>query len=380
MFEPSRLGLARRRRGITKTELASLVNVNLRSITAYEGAENPPSPEVVARLARALGFPIEFFYSSQVELIRPTRASFRAISGMAAKQRNVVLGAASFAFEVADWISARFELPTFEAPDLRSSEPEVAAVAIRAAWGLGDRPIKNMIHLLESRGVRIFSLVEEGRDIDAFSIWHAGKPYIFLNTMKTPERSRFDAAHELGHLVLHRHGSPQVLLHKHDESESDAGSTAEVPSRGREAEYEANAFAAALLMPKGSVEAANIRMPTVETLIKAKRNWNVSVSALAHRLYQTKQISDWTYHSLFRQLSEQGYRTTEPNGVERETSQLLLKVFETLAKDGVGVENLAADLLLPVEEIEKLLFGLVTTRFSKTGKAIPTGWSVVSTN
>ena len=32
------------------------------------------------------------------------------------------------------------------------------------------------------------------------------KTYYFLNISKTAERCRFDAAHELAHLVMHRHG------------------------------------------------------------------------------------------------------------------------------------------------------------------------------
>jgi len=54
----------------------------------------------------------------------------------------------------------------------------------------------------------------------------------FLNTLKQSERGRFDAGHELGHLVLHQHGSP---------------------NGGQEIERAANDFAAAFLMPRSSV-------------------------------------------------------------------------------------------------------------------------------
>ena len=33
--------------------------------------------------------------------------------------------------------------------------------------------------------------------MDAYSFWRRGVPYVFLNTMKSAERSRMDAAHEL---------------------------------------------------------------------------------------------------------------------------------------------------------------------------------------
>jgi hypothetical protein len=56
----------------------------------------------------------------------------------------------------------------------------------------------------------VFSLALDAAEVDAFSMWRQSTPYVFLNTKKSAEHGRFDAAHELGHLVLHRHGSPRV--------------------------------------------------------------------------------------------------------------------------------------------------------------------------
>lgn len=104
--------------------------------------------------------------------------------------------------------------------------------------------------------------------------------FVFLNTKKSAEHGRFDAAHELGHLVLHRHGSPQ----------------------GREAEQEANAFASAFLMPRASLLAQAPHIPTLEHLIKLKKIWSVSVAALTYRLHTVGAISDWHYQTLFVEL------------------------------------------------------------------------------
>lgn len=83
-------------------------------------------------------------------------------------------------------------------------------MTIRNHWGIGERPIGNMVHLLEAKGVRVFSLTERSRRIDAYSLWLEGIPFVFLNTMKTAEHGRTDAAHELGHLLMHRHGAPRT--------------------------------------------------------------------------------------------------------------------------------------------------------------------------
>jgi len=209
-FNPSRLTLARKRRGLTMTRLAELIRVEPRSVSAYENGEFAPDPERRALLARVLRFPESFFEGDDLEELSPDAASFRAMSKMTASKRDIALGAGAIALLLNDWIEERFELPEASLPDLsKEGGPEAAAATVRQVWSLGELPIKNMVHLLESRGVRVLSLAIDAREVDAFSMWHDSKPFIFVNTMKSAEHSRFDAAHELGHLVLHRHGEPQ---------------------------------------------------------------------------------------------------------------------------------------------------------------------------
>jgi Zn-dependent peptidase ImmA (M78 family) len=155
--------------------------------------------------------------------------------------------------------------------------------------------------------------------------------------MKSGERGRFDAAHELGHLVLHRHAAPQ----------------------GREAEHEADAFASAFLMPRGAVVAATPTYVDVDRLVRLKTNWNVSVAALAHRLHDVGLVSEWIYRSMCIEIAQRGYRTNEPNGIERETSQLLDKVFRSLRDEDITRAALARMLHIPQAELESLVFGLV---------------------
>ena len=49
-----------------------------------------------------------------------------------------------------------------------------------------------MIHLLESKGVRIASLNHTCGDIDAFCLYRDAIPYVFLNTGKSAERQPND--------------------------------------------------------------------------------------------------------------------------------------------------------------------------------------------
>ena len=179
-FNPARLTLARKRRGMTKTKLASAIGpVDLRSVTAYESGEFSPDGDRLALIAKALRFPIEFFCGDDLEVLSPDVASFRAMSKMTAGQKDMALGAGAIALLVNGWIEERFELPAANLPDLsRERSPEAAADSLRRLWGLGELPIKNTIHLLESKGVRVFSLSVDAVEVDAFSMWRGNTPYV----------------------------------------------------------------------------------------------------------------------------------------------------------------------------------------------------------
>jgi Zn-dependent peptidase ImmA (M78 family)/transcriptional regulator with XRE-family HTH domain len=346
MFNPGRLALARRRRGRTKKALADAARLSVKSISDYEHARAVPSEETVVDLGRALRFPVSFFAAPDLESPTEDNASFRALSSMTASQRDSALGAGAFAFAVCEWIEQRFDLPAVNVPTFRGLEPEAAAASVRSEWRLGVAPIRNMIHLLENAGVRVFSLAEQCRQVDAFSLWwRAAKPFVFLNTIKSAEHSRFDAAHELGHLVMHTGGT----------------------HGGRDAELEADAFASAFLMPRSSVLAEAPRFASLNGLVSLKKTWGVSVAALNRRLRDVGKLTEWHYRSLCIQIAKDGYRSTEPNGIEPERSQILEKVLCALREDSMGVTDIARDLHLLPGDVEELLFGLATV--SVTGGA-----------
>jgi Zn-dependent peptidase ImmA (M78 family)/DNA-binding XRE family transcriptional regulator len=342
MFTPSRLSLARKRRGYTMTRLAGLIDVTAKAVSDYEKGEYPPSDETMTRIAKATRFPIGFFSGVDLHEPTPDTASFRSMSRMTAGQRDAALGAGALAFMLNDWVESRFDLPAPDLPDLRDEEPEVAASVLRQHWGLGERPIKNMVHLLESKGVRVYSLAENSVEVDAFALWHSKTPFVFLNTLKSAEHGRFDAAHELGHLVLHRHSGPQIP----------------------DAEKQANTFASAFLMPRASVLALAPRTATLRNLVQLKKQWIVSVAALAYRLHSLGLLTDWHYRTLCIEIGQNGYRRTEPEGSQRERSHVLATVFAALRDEGVSKTAVADQLQIDVDELDKLVFGLMIMSLS----------------
>lgn len=340
MFNPSRLTVARKRRGMTKIRLAKSVGLHQQSITYFESGDMIPSAPTLAALGDVLHFPAEFFHGPTLDEPPIEGASFRSLKSMTAGQRDAVFAAGAIAFALSDWIAGegRFTLPNPNIPDLREFDPEDAAAYVRAEWKLGETPIKNMIHLLELKGVRVFSLAEDSTEVDAFSLWRKEIPFVFLNTLKTAEHGRMDAAHELGHLVLHRHDGP----------------------RGRDLEQEANRFASAFLMPRGSVLGSAPVTPTVRNLIQLKKNWNVSLAALVYRLRSLSLLTEWKYRSLCIDINKLGFRKTEPEGIERETSQVLRHVFTELWSERITREDVAKRLSIYQEDLDALVFEVMT--------------------
>lgn len=339
-FNPTRLDLARRRRGMTKRELAEKAGISTRVLTAYENDEKSPSELTLMKLANALEFPRDFLCGPDLDEPPPGASSFRALSNLTARQVGQAYGSGALALALDRWIHGRFQLPPVDVPKLSGLDPETCAEIVRKEWGLGEKPIGNLTHLLEAHGIRVFSLVEECAEVDAYSFWLEGTPYVFLNTMKSAEHGRMDAAHELGHLVMHwRHETP----------------------RGREIEHEAKNFASAFLMPRADVLAKSPARPTLGQMIRTKKRWKVSVAALVYRLHKLNLLSEWQYRTLFLELSQKGYRKKEPDECERETSQVLPKVFAALRQDGVTKNAVARELTIPLAELNKLIFGLVLT-------------------
>ncbi|GAB3464206.1 helix-turn-helix domain-containing protein [Azotobacter salinestris] len=351
----TRLAFARKRRKLTKKQLAEIAGISHVTLSRIDkGVTLDPSDETVSSLAKALGYPVSFFYLDDIDELKEDQVSFRSLKAMTARQTNAALASGVLGYIFNDWVSSKFNLPEPDLPDLRVEDPVSAAAAIRRHWGIGFRPIPNLIKLLEAKGVRIFTLAE-GKNVDAFSFWRDEVPYIFLNTLKSAERSRFDAAHELGHLLLHAHGY-------HD---------------GREVEREADQFASHFLVPREDLIANLPSISSLAQLVASKHRWGVSVAALARASKDADLITDWHYRELCKQIATSGFRTNEPESMPRESSILWRKVLEELWKERFTKESIAAQLSLPLDEVDSLLRGVLGGRATLERETSPPSLHVV---
>jgi Zn-dependent peptidase ImmA (M78 family)/DNA-binding XRE family transcriptional regulator len=336
-FNPQRLSIARKRRLLNQKQLSEKVGLAVHTISRCEKGITVPTDESVDIFASALNFPKPFFFGTDLDEPAAELVSFRSQKAMTAATRDAALAAGAIGFLLSDWVEQRFELLSSKLPDLHLYDAEMSARMLRQEWQLGEKPISNMVHLLESKGVRVLSLAENSKRVNAFSLWRAEKAYVFLNTMKSAENSRFDAAHELGHLVLHQDGK----------------------TTGRLAEDQANRFASAFLMPRADVLAVLPRIAYLQQIVEAKKRWKVSVAALNYRLHKLGLMTDWRYRDLCIQIAQHRFNVDEPFEIARERSVVWEKVMKTLWGEKTTQKDIAEALCLPVSEVNALIYGIL---------------------
>jgi len=306
-FVPQRLMEARLVRQKSRAELARELNLTGQAIGYYETGDRRPDMSILLRMAEVLEQPVSFFLrpSPAFEGACGTRF-FRSIGTRSNKVNQALDVRTKWLWEIVGFVSKHLKLPRVDLPDVPPSknaggysleEVEAIATSVRRHWNLGDGPIANVIALFETYGVVVTRFEFGSDEIDAFSCWIKQSPYVLLGSDKrSSARSRYDAAHELGHLLLHRHIGQEDLENK---------DTRDL------IEHEANRFAGAFLLPREAMfrEFYSTRMKHLEGL---KARWRASMQAIAHRAKDIGIIDDHQYILFRKQISFNRWNKDEP--------------------------------------------------------------------
>ena len=138
--------------------------------------------------------------------------------------------------------------------------------------------------LARSRGARVVSVPGNEADIDGFLYQKDNEVVIGVNRDQAPVRQRFTIAHELGHLLLHKHNN-QVHVDRGFRVRLRSGLSSEGTDRD---EMEANRFAAELLMPieflRTDLEKREFDLADDSEIKALAKHYGVSTQALAIRL------------------------------------------------------------------------------------------------
>jgi Zn-dependent peptidase ImmA (M78 family)/DNA-binding XRE family transcriptional regulator len=328
-FVPRRLVEARLVLQMSRAELARELALTGQAIGYYETGDRRPDMSILLRIADVLHQPVSFFLrqSPAIERHWGTRF-FRSIGTRSNKINHALDVKMKWLWELVGAVSEEIKLPQSNLPEASPPEstggyslPEIEhlATAVRRHWSLGDGPIANVVALFETHGI-IVTRFELGSDeIDAFSCWIRKRPYILLGSdKKSCSRSRFDAAHELGHLLLHRDVAQEDLEDK--------------IVRDR-IEFEANLFAGAFLLPRGSM-LQEFYSTRINHLKGMKSRWRASMQAIAHRAKDIGILDEYQYILFRKQISYHRWTKNEPldDVIPLEQPQWLLKCWHLFAE------------------------------------------------
>ncbi|MET8063067.1 XRE family transcriptional regulator [Micromonospora sp. NPDC005313] len=294
-FEPARLRLARELKEWSQTQLANKVSVTAAALGQYESGTTRPSARVVTELSTALDVPVAFF---EIPVTDTHDGFFRSTRRTPVAHRRHARALAHIArdlvgFETADYTLPPAFIPPVPPPTLEAPREEIEerAQEVRKAWGIPRGPVPNVVNLLENNGIVVLRLPLDTADVDAFSLPFPDHPVVVLGSDKNDRaRSRFDAAHELGHLTLH---GERVWGMK-------------------EVEKQAHEFAAAFLMPADEICDQLPRRVDWNAFFELKRRWQVSLAALLMRAKTLGRMSDSTYLTAVKAISARGWRRVEP--------------------------------------------------------------------
>lgn len=351
VFDPARLTQARQLAGLTKAALAAQIGVSGAAVSQWESLASPPRPDHLNRVAEVLDVPVEFFAGGRpFAQLDGAGAHFRSLRTTKAAQRAKAVAFAQQVWELTYALEKHVQFPAIDLPGFLPDDPTdlgdtpaEAARALRAHWGLVRGPIPHLVRTMEMRGIVTTMVAFAGQDtptINAFSTSRMPRPTIVL----TPDRGddvcwhRFTAAHELGHLVLHRDAAPG----------------------DPEQEREADAFAAEFLTPADQITDRLPQRFDIKALGQLSREWGVSIKSLVYRSRETGAISDAVARRAFQRLNhlyEVRMLGDDPvTGYPGETPTLLAKAFELAETNStLTLAGLATELRWHPKRLRQLL-------------------------
>lgn len=348
-FNPKRLREARLIRGLTISDLAERIGVSKQAISQFELGEHTPKPETIMLIINTLHFPKSFFFREFKEQF-VGNTFFRANATATKKSKEIQYNKTLLAGYIYEYVSEYIEFPELNLPDLPQYQNvkwdnntiEQLAQKVRNYWEVGDKPITNIVHLLERNGIMVFSVDTDSEKVDAFCQHRKGRPFIFLgNDKQSAFRRQFDGAHELGHVLMHKEIHNQDVLNR---------------AEFKEMENQANRFASALLLPADAF-ARTVTSTSLLHFVELKKYWNVSIAAMLYRCLDLELIDEGKYTSLVKQMSMKKMRIKEPLDDVfplQEPVVLRKSILVLLEKQIKNEMQLIQEMSVPQEYIEML--------------------------
>lgn len=335
-FNGDMLELARGARELTQAEAARASGITQAMFSKIENRLVEPSQEVVAAIAAALDYPVEFFYQNERAFAFP-HFHHRKRSKLNARPLAKIHALINIQRQhITRLLKAHNNEPAKPIPEFdlkqRYRSPAEIARMMREYWMLPRGPIEDLTSTIEAAGGIVIQCEFGTTLLDAISFRAPGLPPLFFMNRDVPsDRYRFTLAHELGHMIMHSH-----------------------PDDDEEMESAADQFAANFLMPASDVRPYLTDL-SFGKLARVKGYWRVSIKALIRRCYDLKMMTTWQYKNLSIQYNKAGYMRGEPNPLPAEKPGALSKLVAFHMRQlGFSAADLAKLLYLNEGEFRRL--------------------------
>jgi len=329
-FETGRLKLILDACSLSQVHLARILNVSPGTVSKWVSGGMAPKPDMLEKLAKLVGVESEWFARPTLEPL--TSPMFRSMASAHKTARVMLKARLELAQELALIFSEFVDYPSVNLPTrhfktldaITDEDIESAAAECRKLWRLGRTAIQDLMLAVEGAGVIVVreetgAPAIEGLSASSKVLEH---PMVLLSADKgNGYRSRFDLAHEIGHIVLH-FGLEQTTNHQHH----------------KQMEQQAHRFAGALLLPKEQFASElNAMYATLNEMLHIKCRWGVSVRAIIMRLKDLELLDDWKASELFRSIAARWKSKWEPHDEDRkpERPRLLRRTVEMLVENNV---------------------------------------------
>ena len=349
-FIGDRLTQAREARGLNGVDLAELVGVSSASLGNYERGKQTPRSDVLDAISKALNVQRELFLCPMPTLSKEgiwPRSLSSATKAMRTKAEARFMWMKELVAYLGEYLDfPRLTIPAIEVPkdpeEITSGFIEDAAMECRRSWGLGVGPIPDVLLVFENNGI-IASRGELGTDkLDSFSQFADGFAYVLFNAKDASAvRLRFDAAHELGHLILHRYVDKKKARRN---------------SLFRALENQAHGFALAFLLPANGFT-MEMYAPTLDGLHALKGRWKVSIAAMIKRCADLELLNEFETRRSWINLTRRGWKRWEPmdDSIPKEEPRLLRRSISMLIDEGIKTrQQILTDIPLSARDIEDL--------------------------
>lgn len=328
-FQKDRLSQILAARRLTQVQLASMVDVSPATISKWRAGTQTPERDALERLAGVVNVTPEWF--TRVPGTKLSLPLFRSNASAHVAARAMLETRLEWGQDIAAALMEYVDYPDVNLPSRNYTDPEEitaedierAACECRDLWRLGRSAIQDLALAVEGAGVILVREITGIAQIEGLSAWSEvlGRPVILLSADKdNGYRSRFDLAHEIGHLVLHRHIQRTTDNARH-----------------KLLEQQAHRFAGAFLLPAETF-ATEVRVPpTLDDLLILKRRWGVSAAAIIMRLKALELVDEDGALMLFKRRSARWGVKAEPGDDDRRPEQprLLRRTIDLLVEEKV---------------------------------------------